>query len=178
MWIQRAALHRCVNVRNGHSTKGHQMQDGHIFAYGPYEAKFTFSTYREEFRTAVYTRLRCLLERLAELEISGETQEVAALQIHRDDILRFFYRKTGAKHKRTMNLKMCLSCLFNPPEHALSCGHVLCTACAKGYGRSRGKNTIQILECPLDDLSKLPCRPQVIHLKPESAGVRILTLDE
>jgi hypothetical protein len=178
MWIRRADLIRCVNVRNGHSTKGHQMHDGHIFAHGPYEAKFTFSAYREELRTIIYTRLRCLLERLAELEGSGESQETAALQIHRDDILKFFYKKTSAGHKHKWPLKVCLSCLFNPPEHALSCGHVLCTACAKGYGRSRDKTTIQILECPLDDLSKLPCRTQVIHLKPESAGARILTLDE
>jgi hypothetical protein len=155
------------------------MDSGYIFAYGPYEAKFSFQLYRDEFHTAVYSRLRRLMERLAELESFGETQESAALLIHREDILRFFFDGSkGSDEKPLLKLRVCLSCLINPPEHTLSCGHVLCTACVRGYGCSRGKNTIQILDCPLDDGSMKPCRPRLIHLKPDSAGVRVLALDE
>jgi hypothetical protein len=179
MWLQRGILHRCVNVQSGHGAKGHQMTDGAIFAFGPYEAKFSFSTYRDEFHTAVYSRLLRLMERLAELETYGETQEGAALLIHREDILRFFFGgNTRGEDKTLLKLKVCLSCLFNPPEHPLSCGHVLCTACARGYGRSKGKYTIQILECPLDNVSMKPCQPRLVQLKPDSAGVRVLALDD
>lgn len=76
--MPRAALHRCVNVRSGHSTKGHQTQDGHIFAYGPYQARFTFDTYREELLTAVYTRLLYLLDRLSLSEVTGESRQVGS----------------------------------------------------------------------------------------------------
>jgi len=179
MWLQRGTLTRCINVQSGHTAKSHQAQDGHIFAHGAYEAKFSYHSYRDDFHTAVYSRLRQLMERLAELETYGESQDSAALLIHRQDILRFFFAgNAGGEDNSMLKLKVCLSCLFNPPEHALSCGHVLCTACARGYNQSRGKHTIRILECPLDHLSIKPCQPRLVHLKPDAAGVRILTLDE
>ena len=178
IWLPERILYRCVNVRIGH-TKGHQMQDGRIFANGAYISNFSFMGYRDKFLTGVYVRFRHLLERLAELETLGETQESTALHIHREDILRFFFSQNRSfKGKPIINTKVCLSCLFYPPEHALSCGHVLCTVCTKAYGRLIGKNIVQIQECPLDDESLEQCQPRIIHLKPDCAGVRILTLDE
>lgn len=71
----------------------------------------------------------------------------------------------------------CFCCLFEPPEHALPCGHILCTPCIKDYGQLRSKTEVEIHGCPIE--SRVVHRYQTwrIHLKPETAGVRILTLD-
>jgi hypothetical protein len=40
---------RCVSVRVGHESKGHQLRDGRICARGAYVADFSFDNNREEF---------------------------------------------------------------------------------------------------------------------------------
>jgi hypothetical protein len=170
-------ISRCVNVKSGHGSKGHQQQNGAVFAVGDYMSKFSFEAYREEFEATVYYRLKYLMDLLLERTQAGERQDAAAASIHREETLLEFYDKTARYGvKRFHNHSLCPCCLSNHPEHALPCGHIICTACVKMYGQIRARTVIEINQCPLEaDISGFP--PWTVHLYPESAGCRILTLD-
>jgi hypothetical protein len=60
------------------------------------------------------------------------------------------------------------------PEHSLPCGHVICTPCLLGYGERQERDVIEITSCPLH--SERTFR-WIVYLKPDAAGVRVLTLD-
>lgn len=62
------------------------------------------------------------------------------------------------------------------PEHPLPCGHVLCTACIKAYGKQK-KTSIIVSCCPLHRESTMWAKPVLIRFKPIGAGVRVLSLD-
>jgi hypothetical protein len=173
-----AILLKCVNVRSGHSAKGHQLKDGRVFAHGGYDSNFSFENNRDEFHAGVYFSLRHLLERLTSCVNRGESQYKAAHRIHRDDILSIFYQPPENRPVKFNVHDVCLSCLFEAPEHSLSCGHVLCTACVKVYGRMKDKTMVEMLECPLETNSYRRCLPRTIYIKPDTAGVRVLSLDE
>jgi len=170
---------RCVNVRSGHGSKGHQLADGKVLAAGEYVSSFTFESHHEEFRCNVYFRLQELLERLHGRIQEGEQEELAAASIHRDDVMAWFYRHAtqGQKAYRYNSNSVCLSCLFAPPEHALPCGHILCTACVKAYGDARGTTAVDMYECPIERATAMRYQSWRIHFKPKTAGIRVLTLD-
>jgi hypothetical protein len=173
-----AVLYRCVNVRCGHGSKGHQLKDGRVFAVGSYVSDFSFESYYEEFRNRVYFRLEHLLKLLSDSIKKGEVASVATARIHRDDGLSLIYGERTKKEARAFQShSVCFCCLFEPPEHALPCGHVLCTPCVRSYGRLKSKNLFEIHECPLEINTPGRCQPATLYLKPEAAGVRILTLD-
>jgi len=173
-----ALLYRCVNVRSGHGSKGHQLKDGRVFAVGGYLSDFSFKSYRKEFQNKVYFRLQDLLKLLADCTNKGEIRNIAAARIHRDDALSLFYGNGTKEDARAFQShSVCFCCLFETPEHALPCGHVLCTPCVKSYGRVKSNNLIEMHECPLEINTPGRCLSLTLCLKPEAAGVRILTLD-
>jgi hypothetical protein len=169
---------RCVNVRSGHGSKGHQLKDGRVFAVGGYASDFSFESYQKEFHDKVYFSLQYLLERVIECTSKGEIPHIVAARIHRDDVLSFFYgNRTKREARAFQSHSVCFCCLFEPPEHALPCGHVLCTPCVKSYGRVKSKSLIEMHECPLETNTPGRCQSLTLYLKPEEAGVRVLTLD-
>jgi hypothetical protein len=173
-----ALLYQCVNVRSGHGAKGHQLKDGRVFAVGGYVSDFSFTSYQKEFHKNVYFRLHHLLEQLADCTNRGEIRHIAATRIHRDDSLSTFYgNRTKEEARAFQSHSVCFCCLFEPPEHALPCGHVLCAPCIKSYGRIKINNLVEMHECPLELNTPGRCQTLTLYLKPESTGVRILTLD-
>jgi hypothetical protein len=176
--VQASSLtYRCVNVRIGRGSKGHQYKDGSIFARGEYMSKFSFENNRDELHAGVYFRLECLLDQLADCTRRGESQEGAAAEMHRSNILEFFHKPSN--RNKSINLhdhSVCWCCLFEAPEHVLSCGHVLCTPCVKAYGRHETRTSVRIHECPFE--SYTGCQPRSIYILPETAGIRMLVLDE
>jgi len=173
-----AVLYRCVNVRCGHGSKGHQLRDGRVFAVGSYDSEFSFENYHEEFRKKVYLRLDYLLKLLSDRLKKGEAPATAAARIHRDDGLSMFYEEHTKKEARAFQShSVCFCCLFEPPEHALPCGHVLCTPCVRSHGRPKSKNLFEIHECPLEINTPGRCLSVTLYVKPEAAGLRVLTLD-
>lgn len=79
---------------------------------------------------------------------------------------------------KVYSYKSCFICLSSLPDHVLPCGHALCEACVLDFGipPENGSQTEMAFEkCVLCGESWRP--PQLIQLKPECAGVRILTLD-
>ena len=158
-----------------HGSKGHQRTNGKVFAAGNYMSSFSFDGYRETFLWDVYSRLDLLLKELrSRVEKGGEREAQAAAEIHRDTIIvQFFKHAAEDKNNAFISQTTCYCCLFEPPEHALRCGHILCTSCLWAYGRPQGRTMVEIDQCPLGDL----IGAWKVMLKPSAAGVRILTLD-
>ena len=172
---------RCVNVRSGHGTKGHQLKNGKVLAVGNYLSQFSFDNYREIFNFDVYSQLTESLKMLhIKVHETGQFEADAAAAIHKDSVMKHFYNhmaEAGAGADAFINHSTCFSCLFEPPEHALPCGHVLCTPCLRAYGGSKGKFVVEIDGCPLESLSRPRDQVWKVVMKPPDAGIRVMTLD-
>ncbi|KAF7505357.1 hypothetical protein GJ744_000978 [Endocarpon pusillum] len=172
---------RCVNVKTGHNTKGHQLKSGQVIAVGDYESSFTPQQYRLVFRDDIYAALARLLQRLQESLSCSESLHLEleeAANIHRDSVLRNFFKHLQGP-KEFVSSTACFSCLVSTPEHPLPCGHVLCTPCVKAFGDSRGRTFVDMKYCPLHENEAKSQFGFVcpISIKPAAAGVRILALD-
>lgn len=170
---------RCVNVKAGHNTKGHQLKNGQVLAFGNYLSSFSPEQFRTLFRDDIYTALAKLLELLQEFTHDSSHLELEqAANIHRDSVLRNFFNHLGAP-KEFISHTACFSCLISTPEHPLPCGHVLCTPCVKAFGTSSGRTLIDMKYCPLheNDKNSYFGFSWPIAVKPHGAGLRILTLD-
>ena len=175
-YVKPGTTFRCVNVRSGHdSSKGHQLASGKILAVGEYESKFSFESYRRVFEATVYLHLKQLLEKLKKRGGFRESEEKTAANLHKELTLQpFFMNISDQQPERFVNHTVCYACLLDPPEHVLPCGHIICTACARSCGSVRD-DCIDINNCPLET-QPMP-KSRKFYIKPESAGIRMLTLD-
>lgn len=168
---------KCVNVRSGHGSKGHQNKDGKVIAVGSYQSRFTAESYQETFQYLVFEALEKLLAKLRVriMADSSVPEEKVAAQLHRESVMLHFYKHIDdVRNKSLVSHSTCFSCLMSPPQHALPCGHILCTPCLSAYG-TQERDAIEISSCPMH--LDTTFRSWKIFLKPEAAGVRILTLD-
>ncbi|KAH9825933.1 Patatin-like phospholipase [Teratosphaeria destructans] len=171
---------RCELVKARHQTKGHQDQKG-IIAAGDYEAAFdaTFvEQWKAQLRLAVETVHR---DFSYELEMATQTEDMQAipeeriaLDLHIEHLNSFFEQVGPATS--ICSHATCFCCLMDVPEHPLPCGHVLCTACIKAYGK-QSKTSISLSCCPLHREATKWTMPAVVRFKPSGAGVRVLSLD-
>ncbi|CAN9415920.1 unnamed protein product [Alternaria alternata] len=166
---------RCVNVSKSHE-KGHQTGDRGMVTHGRYMSSFTADDYKNVWLNSLKTRLHDVQEELERKEDSSEeTGPLGPIRRLHARNISSFYRAVGGASKFNSHAT-CLCCLMRPPEHVLRCGHVLCTECVKAFGTVRNY-TMEMKECPLhiDDCNwKNSWR---IRIKPDFAGVRILSLD-
>ncbi len=175
---------RCVNVRSGHNSKGHQSADGKVIATGNYISSFSFDGGCYLFRDWVYS---CLVELLRELttrvQNTTDDEERVAAKIHQTMVLTNLYSHikhsdtTSAATNFMISHTSCYCCLFGQAEHFLPCGHVLCSACVRTYGHLRDPSEIEIFHCPIEGDENKRYPPWKIYLKPKLAGTRILVLD-
>lgn len=168
---------KCVNVRSGHGSKGHQNKDGKVIAVGTYQSRFTAESYQETFRYLVFEALEKLLKKLRVriMQDPSMAEDKIAAQLHREAVMLPFYKHIDdVRNKSLVSHSTCFSCLMSPPQHALPCGHILCTPCLGAYG-TQERDAIEISTCPMHVDTTF--RSWKIFLKPEAAGVRILTLD-
>ena len=100
---------------------------------------------------------------------SGAFPDARQLHLHQMAELRPYLGKVRSH-------KTCLSCLFQTPEKALTCGHTICDTCIRCFGdRCReAKHTFGVACCPYcgENNQKNP-----IGLIPPTAGIRALSLD-
>ncbi len=176
---------RCVNVRARH-TKGHQTDNGKVFATGGYVSQFTPNEYRREFRDNVYCCLVKLLDKLEKELRSKEdaSERLAASSIHKDVVLAGFFRCVDPPDRRgsagpLTSQSACFCCLLEAGQHPLPCGHLLCTECVMAFGKlDSNTSAVWMKECPIGvDACPLTFFPAQIRIKPRSSGVRIMTLD-
>jgi predicted acylesterase/phospholipase RssA len=166
---------RCVNVRSGHGSKGHQFKNGKVIAVGNYESSFSAESFQEVFRFLVFTFLKELLGELRKTKFTSQPEDKVAAQIHKTQVMRPFYTHVNRGMPPILGShSACFCCLMASPEHALPCGHVLCTACLIAYGQREERDAIEITSCPLHSGRTFRW---MVFLKPEAAGVRVLTLD-
>lgn len=91
--------------------------------------------------------------------------------------LKRFYGSVVSDPLGFISHTICLSCLFQPAQYLLSCGHVICLECALDYGQTEaGRTQVVVKCCPLHN-ECTQTGPSTIHLNPPHSGLRILTLD-
>lgn len=171
-------LGRCVNVQDRHK-KGHQNEKGKIIGTGEYISDFTWETFADDWE-------RLLQEHLSHFQTNVQQQItydttiselVATTNLHHANVNAFYQRLGGAQ--RFISHSACFCCLREMAEHPLSCGHVLCTPCIKGYGKAHEGTAglYTVATCPLHEADTAGQAPWEVHFKPPLAGVRILSLD-
>ena len=171
---------QCMLVKARHQPKGHQDNQG-IIAAGDYQAAFDSSfvhRWKAQLRSAIEGLHRDFSYELEQASQSHDTnaipEERIALDLHIEYLNNFFEAVGPAAS--IVSHSTCFCCLMDVPEHPLPCGHVLCTACIKAYGRQY-KSAVSMQCCPLHRESTSWARPALIKFKPPGAGVRVLALD-
>jgi hypothetical protein len=151
-----------------------------VFATGDYVSDFSFQSSHDEFESNVFFRLKELWERLHSRVKDGESESEVAAQIHLHDVMPHFYRNATDRGRGTSAFRShtaCFCCLFRTPEHALPCGHIICTSCLMVYGNSLGPTVVELFLCPIDSAVNKRFHRWRVFLQPRAAGIRILTLD-
>ena len=171
---------QCMLVKARHQPKGHQDEEG-IIAAGDYEAAFDASwlqAWKSQLRTAIGGIQRDFQYELEQLAQGEDTQAIPeeriALDLHIEYLNQFF--ETVGPATSIVSHATCFCCLMDVPEHPLPCGHVLCSACIKAYGKP-SKSAVVLSSCPLHRESTRWARPAAVKFKPGGAGVRVLSLD-
>lgn len=168
---------RCVIVRSRHSPKGHQDAKGKIIGPGQYSSTFLAEKYKADW-------LREVLQGTIKLEQYLQQKEVDDSKDNLDPYgVRDFHNTTISQSfadigdaTRYLSHTTCFCCLKEIPRHGLPCGHVLCTACIRGFKCSSTDLNAQLDSCPLHPHDPFPEQWR-IAFKPEYAGVRVLSLD-
>lgn len=168
---------RCVNTQQGHA-RGHQDSDGRFIWDGPYESadNFTEQTFEQEWHKMLESNLDLTRERMSKMmrgEIAMEEQS-AATELHLERINEFYSHLSARTNYA--NHAACFCCLREFPEHPLPCGHVLCTPCVRSFAHRKNTLSYTMEWCPLHR-HELWDEEWEIAVKPDLAGVRILTLD-
>ncbi|KAK0868567.1 hypothetical protein LTR87_014099 [Friedmanniomyces endolithicus] len=170
---------RCMLVKARHQPKGHQDEKG-IIAAGDYQAAFD-STFTHQWKAQLRAAIEGIhrdfsyeLEQASHEDTQAIPEENIALELHGEYLNQFFEAVGPAA--AICSHATCFCCLMDVPEHPLPCGHVLCTACIKAYGKA-SKSSVTLQCCPLHREATRWAKPAVLKFKPTSAGVRILSLD-
>lgn len=171
---------RCQVVKARHLAKGHQDDKG-IIAAGDYEASFEpgfVKAWKSQLRMAIdgiHRDFSYELEQASQTpDIQAIPEERIALDLHAEYLNQFFEAVGPAAAIRSH--ATCFCCLMDVPEHPLPCGHVLCTACVRAYGKPL-KSAVALNCCPLHREATNWVKAAHIKFKPAGAGVRILSLD-
>lgn len=179
-FISADGTRQCMLVKARHQPKGHQDETG-IIAAGDYQAAFDSSflpQWKAQLRAAIgniHRDFQYELEQASHtMDSSTIPEERIALDLH-IEYLNQFFEAVGPASSMCSHAT-CFCCLMDVPEHPLACGHVLCTACIKAYGK-QSKSSVQVSCCPLHRESTNWAKPTIIKFKPAGASVRILSLD-
>lgn len=179
-YISPDGTRQCMLVKARHQPKGHQDEKG-IIAAGDYQAAFDSAflpQWKSQLRAAIGSIQRDFQYELEQVSHSAEVpaipEERIALDLHGEYLNQFFEAVGPASS--ICSHATCFCCLMDVPEHPLPCGHVLCTACIRAYGKQTRSNVV-VPCCPLHIESTRWAKPTIIKFKPPGAGVRILSLD-
>lgn len=172
----------CVNVKSSHSAKGHQNARGKIISAGKYKSQFSSSQFSPMWKNMIKDHLQRMERQFAErkstkLTASYSGDDATAYDLHRRRIESFYSSFEHFTALSFNSLTTCYSCLMEVPQHPLRCGHTLCTACIRAYGRPNDRISVLMDYCPMHANTTRNKRSWIVHFKPDYAGVRVLTLD-
>lgn len=171
----------CQIVKSRHGSKGHQNAKGKVMATGTYISKFSASTFRPEWIAYVRRQLVEVRENLQGVRTGTDSTDSehnipgAVLRNHKQSWTRFCFFSGSQPDMFYKNVASCFLCLMHVPQHTLPCGHVLCTACVKDFGKKVHEYCYLFERCPLHENTRII--PTPIRFKPMYAGVRVLCLD-
>lgn len=166
---------RCVNTQSGH-IKGHQNSSAGMIATGNYYSKFNYEGYRQEWRQTLRRNLEEIHKKVRERTISSQRDEKKSASIVHLELINKFYSTFGSAEIFKSH-SACFGCLREYPEYPLRCGHVLCAICIDSYSQTRSSGRILLESCPLHKKDTRWLDPWQIKVKPQLAGLRVLTLD-
>ena len=91
--------------------------------------------------------------------------------IHYNNLKRFKLR-----WKRVRSDDLCFACLRRTPENNWPCGHAVCENCVRVFGQEDENDrwAFGVQRCFLCDMA---LREVTVKLKPDTAGVNVLTID-
>ena len=171
---------QCQLVKARHQVKGHQDEEGIICAgdfVAAFDRKFV-SGWKSQLKAAIegiHRDFSYEIEQASQVEDTNAIpEERIALDLH-IEYLNQFYETVGPA-AAIVSHATCFCCLMDVPEHPLPCGHVLCNACIKAYGKE-DRLSISLSCCPMHREATRWAIPAVIKFKPAGAGVRVLALD-
>ena len=174
----------CSLVMAGHSAKGHQRIDGRILEPGEYLSDFDMFKTLRAWNNSLIQNIGDIQQKLERKRLQqsdndqpfDDDDEQAAMSELHGKLTRAFFENIGNVSQFTSHVA-CFSCLRELPEHPLPCGHVLCTPCVEACGQRSDKSTILLSSCPLHGSGAQWISPWEINIKPQYAGVRVLSLD-
>ncbi|KAL6812923.1 acyl transferase/acyl hydrolase/lysophospholipase [Trichoderma sp. SZMC 28013] len=134
----------CANVRSLHK-KGHQSYNGTILGQGDHQSKLDQGFFGHW--------IGSIQKKIEEEEKRHGHEEESSfiLKTHSRNMETLY--KNISSDVALQNYLTCACCIGRTPEHALPCGHIICTACVQWPS------------------------PAQVRYKPEEAGVRVLCLD-
>ncbi|KAL4735594.1 acyl transferase/acyl hydrolase/lysophospholipase [Aspergillus similis] len=162
---------QCQIMRKSH-TQGHMDVGGELIASGEY-----YTPFKEEscdmFIQALVEESKPLISLLnGSRTVLGPDSAVVKSHLAALKREREFW-------KNTFSYKTCFSCLSEPPDFTLSCGHTICRSCVKIFGRQvKQESAYDLDSCPLCSEGTQVTDPLAhVQLKPEDAGIRVLSID-
>lgn len=173
--------YRCVNVAANHHPKGHQDSKGKIKP-GDFLSSFDPESYLPSWRKDIRSQMDNINRELEYISQRAPSypREAYMVQIHHNTMVRCYDALGSAGG--ISSYTTCFCCLMQSPEHALRCGHVLCTQCVRAHGQplhdnASTRSVVRLDCCPLHPKITKWENPCLIRFKPEHAGVRLLCLD-
>lgn len=164
-------------MRKTHSSKGHQNEKGRVIGAGPYRSNFSVGEHGEKWIHSIQLHLNYLQKELQSRynsSASAVTDLGKARTLHKEVISGFFVQVGSAPCY--ISHITCFCCLKEVPQYGLPCGHVLCSACIRAYSEDQNDGHLVLKSCPLHYRDSFHDRWR-IWMKPEYAGVRVLSLD-
>lgn len=164
---------QCLNAKATHQ-KGHQDDNGKIEA-GDYETSFTAERFGKRWAELLEAGVKShqttfeAIQHVEQHRRDPGTDTQIAVALHQRYTGKFY-----ASRKDCYNNATCLSCLMFVPEHAIGCGHVMCSICVKNYTKNASDLQVILKWCPIHQDPDLDWR---VYQKPSFAGVRVLCLD-
>jgi hypothetical protein len=173
---------RCINRKDGHE-KGHQFYSP---INSPTISKEALPYHQHDDEEHIHHTSPGL--KIGTFQCSVNSRKIVATL--EDDITRNIQSELPSPYLREagkdsgvlffQSSRTCIGCLSNSPSIILPCGlveHRICEGCAERFniGDPQYSAFLTLERCPLG--CHLKTTPWVIRRKPNSAGVRVLTLD-
>lgn len=166
-----------MNVSIGHG-KGHQDGTGRIIGVGLYSPSYNYKKDLTNWMQLLEHHIRDMQQSKNRAAIGGSdsSADQYILSLHQKNLQKFYRQLGSARHFTSHST--CFCCLRGDPIHPLPCGHILCNACVRLFGKVKGKDFIEMTDCPIEEGPESRwSQPCLIRFMPYLAGARVLCLD-
>ena len=174
---------RCTNTRMGHA-QGHQNRMGRLLKAGLFMSD-NFDS--QGFLTTVEKAICAMMIDINDKAPSGRQEwRRYAAEVHRENLaelrsLNGFPRMSSGNIQQNIgSTSVCYGCLFGRPEYRLPCNHVICVSCVEDFDETPKEKqypgSFTHKSCIICAATS-PKWPYRVHVKPDLAGVRVLSLD-